>query len=80
MSKTTFQLNRQGVRELLRSDEMLQAVKAEADAAVAQLGAGYEAGTHVGKNRVNASVYAATAAAKRENLQNNTILKAVFGK
>lgn len=80
MSKTTFQLNRQGVRELLRSDEVMQAVKAEADAAVAILGAGYEADTHIGKNRVNASVYAVTAAARRDNLQNNTILKAVFGK
>ena len=80
MNKTTFELNRQGVRELLRSDEMMQAVKAEADAAVASLGAGYEADTHIGKNRVNASVYAVSNAAKRDNLQNNTILKAVFGK
>lgn len=80
MSRTTFELDRQGVRDLLRSDEVMQAVKAEADAAAAQLGAGYEADTHVGKNRVNASVYAVTAAAKRENLSQNTILKAVFGK
>lgn len=80
MSRKTFELDRKGVRELLRSDEMKQAVKAEADAAVASLGAGYEADTHTGKNRVNASVYAVTSAAKRENLSQNTILKAVFGK
>lgn len=80
MSSKTFELDRRGVRYLLRSDEMMQAVKAEADAAVSTLGAGYEADTHVGKNRVNASVYAVTAAAKRENLSQNTILKAVFGK
>lgn len=80
MSRKTFELNRKGVRELLRSDEMKQAVKAEADAAVASLGAGYEADTHTGKTRVNASVYAVTPEARRENLSENTILKAVFGK
>lgn len=80
MSRKTFELNSKGVRDLLRSDEMMQAVKAEADAAVASLGAGYEADTHTGMNRVNASVYAVSKAAKRENLQQNTILKAVFGK
>lgn len=80
MSSKTFELNSKGVRDLLRSDEMMQAVKVEADAAVAVLGAGYEADAHTGKNRVNASVYAVSKAAKRENLQQNTILKAVFGK
>ena len=80
MSSKTFELNSKGVRDLLSSDEVMQAVKAEADAAVASLGAGYEADTHTGRNRVNASVYAVTAAAKRENLSQNTILKAVFGK
>lgn len=80
MSSKTFELNKSGVRELLRSDEMQVAVKAEADAAVSSLGSGYEADTHKGKTRVNASVYAVTKAAKRENLSHNTILKAVFGK
>ena len=80
MSRGIFKLDRAGVRELLRSDEMLAAVKAEADEVVNSLGSGYEADTHKGKNRVNASVYAVTNVAKRENLSQNTILKAVFGK
>ena len=80
MSRKTFELDSRGVRDLLRSDEVMQAVKAKADEAAASLGAGYEADTHTGKNRVNASVYAVTAAAQRENLSQNTILKAVFGK
>lgn len=80
MSRKTFELDSRGVRDLLRSDEVMQAVKAKADEAVGKLGAGYEADTHTGKNRVNASVYAVTAAAQRENLSQNTILKAVFGK
>lgn len=80
MSRGIFKLDRAGVRQLMKSDEMQAAVKAETDAAVSSLGSGYEADTHKGKTRVNASVYAVTKAAKRENLSHNTILKAVFGK
>ena len=64
----------------MKSEEMKQAMKAAADEAVGKLGAGYEADTHTGKTRVNASVYAVTPEARRENLSQNTILKAVFGK
>ncbi len=32
---------------------------------------------HVGKNRANAMVFAETYQAKRDNMKNNTILKAV---
>ena len=40
---------------------------------------GYEVTTYTGKNRVNASVFAATAEARRENAAHNSILKAVGG-
>lgn len=80
MSRKIFELDKQGVKALMKSEEMKQAMKSVADEAVGRLGEGYEADTHTGKNRVNASVYAVTAAAQRENLSQNTILKAVFGK
>ena len=80
MSRKIFELNKQGVKALMKSEEMKQAVKSVADEAVGKLGAGYEADVHTGKTRVNASVYAVTAEARRENLSQNTILKAVFGK
>ena len=80
MSSRIFELDRKGVREILKSDEVEAALKAVADEAVGRLGEGYEADTHTGKTRVNASVYAVTSAARRENLSENTILKAVFGK
>lgn len=80
MSRRIFELDKKGVREILRSDEMKQAMKSVADEAVGRLGEGYEADTHTGKTRVNASVYAVTPEARRENLSENTILKAVFGK
>lgn len=80
MSSRIFELDKQGVKALMKSEEMKQAMKSVADEAVGRLGEGYEADTHTGKTRVNASVYAVTPEARRENLSQNTILKAVFGK
>lgn len=79
MSSIEFKLNRAGVRELLQSEEMRNACKAYADRAAQSLGDGYVVTTHTGRTRVNASVYAESAAAKAENNEHNTILKAVFG-
>ena len=42
-------------------------------------GDGYEMTTHVGKNRVNASVHAKTIKARKDNSKNNTLLKAMRG-
>ena len=77
MSKLKITLNSAGVRELLRSDEMLAVCTEHAGKVQARLGPGYRVSAYRGKNRVNASVTAETAAARRENAQNNTILKAL---
>lgn len=77
MSKTRIVLNRKGVRELLRSQEMMNICSSYGHKAVQKLGEGYEVSNHVGKNRVNSSVRTVTAEAVRENMKNNTILKAV---
>lgn len=77
MSKFKVELNRAGVRELLRSDEMMALCKQHADDTLAGLGAGHEVTTFRGRSRVNASVAAVTHAAKRDNLTNNSILKAL---
>lgn len=74
-----IELNREGVRELLRSGEMAEICKSHADRIAARAGSGYEVTTHTGRNRVNASVHAATDEAYRDNLKNNTLLKAVSG-
>lgn len=80
MSKAKFELNRAGVRELLKSSEMLQICEGYAKKAQSQLGDGYSVSTYNGKNRVNASVSAQSYAARKENSENNTILKAVMSK
>lgn len=79
MAKVKFELNREGVRDLLRSKEMMDVCQEYANNALGKLGDGYEVTTHTGTNRVNAEVAAVTYAAKKENLSDNSIIKAVFG-
>lgn len=79
MSKVKFELDRAGVRDLLRSQGALSVCKEYADAACSRAGEGYEVTTYVGRNRVNASVHAATYEARKDNYENNTLLKALGG-
>lgn len=77
MSKVKFQLNRAGVRELLRSQEATNVCRTYANAVRNRAGEGYEVDTYTGKNRANASVRAATYKARKENYENNTLLKSI---
>lgn len=79
MSSVRIELNSDGVRELLKSQEIRDVCAEFASKAVSRLGEGYSSTIYTGKNRVNASVYAESVEAKRENLENNTILKAIRG-
>lgn len=77
MSKMKFTLNRHGVAELMKSAEMQQILDEKATAIQERCGDGYEKDIHVGKNRANAMVSATSIKAKKDNLKNNTLLKAV---
>lgn len=79
MSNVRIELNRDGVRELLRSKEMMAICEDHANKALERLGEGYVATTMTGKNRVNASIYAESYEARKENAENNTIIKALGG-
>ena len=79
MVKVEIKLNTSGVRELLRSQEMKNICEERANNALGKLGEGYVVTTHTGKNRVNASIYAESYQAKRDNMENNTILKSLRG-
>lgn len=79
MSKVKFELDKGGVRDLLRSQEVLSVCKDYAESARARAGEGYEVTTFVGRNRVNASVHAETYEARKDNYDNNTLLKALGG-
>lgn len=69
----------EGVQALLKGPEITAQCKQLAEGIAARAGDGYEVTTHVGRTRVNASVFAVTNAAKRDNMKNNTLLKAVKG-
>lgn len=72
-------LDRAGVRKLMKSPEMLELCKEIAFDAQSKLGEGYAVTYRTGKTRVNASIVAKTYQAQRENLEENTILKALRG-
>lgn len=73
-----IELNSDGIREMLRSDECRELVGEYAEKAVDRLGDGYEADTYRGPGRVNASVSAVTTEAVRDNLKDNRVIKAVL--
>lgn len=79
MAKTKIVLNKSGVRAILQSDEMKAICEEHANRALGRLGPGYTVSSMAGATRVNASIYAESTEAKRDNSENNTILKALRG-
>lgn len=77
MAKVKFELNRSGVHQLLTGTEMQNVLNDYAQNIASNLGTGYKTSSYVGVNRANASVYADSYKAQRENLKNNTILKSL---
>lgn len=77
MSKIDFKLDRKGVAELMKSASMQQVLKEHATGIKNRAGPGYEQDIHVGKNRANAMVWAATPHAHADNYEHNTLLKSV---
>ena len=64
---------------MLRGPGAQGVVKTYAAAIQGRAGTGYEVDTYVGTNRANASVYPATYEARKDNYENNTLLKARGG-
>lgn len=74
-NQVEFELDRSGVAELLHSEELK--VVLEAEARRRNPGSGYEVSTFNAGTRVVAKIQASTHAAIRDNLKNNTLLKAL---
>ena len=74
MSKVRFELDRAGVRALMRSPEMQAVLKARADTVKDRCGDGHEA--YVAATRAVAVVETATPQAVDDNSAHNTLLKA----
>lgn len=77
MSKFNFKLNRSGVAELMKSQEMQNILSSHAKTIKNRAGDGYVQDIYVGKNRANAMVKAESFKARKDNSENNTLLKAV---
>ena len=76
-SKVKFELNLKGLNELMKSSEMQAVLNKAADKVAAAAGADYEVETaHPIRFIAIASVRPATREAWRDNLENNTLLKA----
>lgn len=73
------QLNRQGVREYLRSDAVRQAMKTRAESIAQKAGEGYVAEDATGKVRARAQVSTATYAARRTESKHGNLRKAIGG-
>ena len=71
------ELNHEAVGELLNSSEMQELVKSYADEIAERAGEGYASDTYNAGSRVIASAYTETEEAMEDNLENNTLLKAM---
>ena len=71
------ELNHTAVGELLKSSEMQELVKSYADEIAKRAGEGYASDTYNAGSRVIASAYTETEEAMEDNLENNTLLKAM---
>ncbi len=79
MGNLRIELNHAGIRDMLRSPEARAVCEKYAKAAQTRLGDDHVASSYTGSSRVNASVYAVSEKAKRANMKENTILKAMRG-
>lgn len=74
MSKARLELNSAGIQELLHSEEITSYMEQIANQIAAAAGDGYEVDTYDAGQRNICSVYTATEEAKKDNLENNTLL------
>jgi len=73
MSNVVWVHSSEGIKELLRSDEMLKACEEQAEAIKDRYGSEAEVDSRIGKGRANATIMAPRSSA----LDNNSLLKAV---
>lgn len=72
-----FKLNGKGVVELLKSAEMQSVIEEYANNCAMQAGNGYASDNVMSSDRVKAFVYADSDDARRDNNENNTLLKVI---
>lgn len=77
MSDFKFELNKEGVRELLQSAEMQKIVSEAGSRVLESCGEGYEIKNGVGATRAGSTVFPTTRKAANDNRKNKTLQKAL---
>lgn len=77
MAKVKIELNSSGIRQLLKSEEMGQMLKQQAEQVRARCGSGYSTDLYQASSRVIAGLFVETAEAAKQNSRENTLLKAL---
>ena len=77
MGNIDFQMNYKGIGELLKTEELQQYMQSIGESVAARAGEGYAADTKVGRKRAHTFVRSTTPEAYYDNLENNTLLKAL---
>lgn len=77
MAKVKIELNSSGIRQFLKSEEMGQMLKQQAEQVRARCGSGYSTDLYQASSRVIAGLFAETAEAAKQNSRENTLLKAL---
>lgn len=79
MADLRFELNSAGVVELMKSQAMIDLLNAFAESVQSTAGDGYESDIVMSGDRAKAFVRAETKEAYNDNLENNTLLRALGG-
>lgn len=77
MSKAVFELNLAGLNQLMKSAEMQAVLSSAASSIAGAAGEGYESKVKTASFVALAKIYPTTGAAARDNVKNNTLLKAL---
>ena len=77
MSKIKFEIISKGIVSLLKSNEMGDTLMIHADKIKGNLGSGYSAQKVMSSGRVKVFVKANSKKAQKDNLKNNSLLKAL---
>ena len=76
MAKVEIELNSEGIEALLSGAEVRSLVQSEAEKIASGAGSGYATDVRKVGDRIRGEAYTATKEAMKDNLENNTLLKA----
>lgn len=79
MNKVKFELNLKGLNELMKSQGMQSQLQAINASVLAKAGAGYESKVSIASYEAIGKVYPTDGKSAADNLQNNTLEKALGG-